>query len=99
VFPAVALTVVPPTRLVPGITPKSRLYWRNGWAYADLRSLGGPQEALRTRDPDVATKRLAERVKELEEAGRFRGLTGVNAKGLAEHAREPGLTTRSKKAS
>ena len=59
---------------------KSRIYWKNGRAYADFRDFalwGGRQEALRpdggaaaTSDPDEAMRLCAARLEMLEEAKR-----------------------------
>jgi integrase len=77
----------PPTTLSQGGTEMARkrkngrVYWRSGRAYGDFRDLGGGREALKapgdklaTTDPDVAAKLASDRVAELEEQKRNRGL-------------------------
>jgi len=71
-----------------------RIHWRNGRAYGDFRDIGGRREALvpkgdklATTDPDVAAKLAADRVKQLEERKRNRGLLGVEREsGLEAYA-------------
>jgi integrase len=70
---------------------KSRIYWRNGWAWGDFRDfadVGGRQESLRTQDPDTANALANERLAELFEARKFRNVTGLKANAtLADYAR------------
>ncbi|CAN5780431.1 hypothetical protein BH20GEM1_BH20GEM1_17300 [soil metagenome] len=64
---------------------RSRVFWKNGRAYVDLRDLGGGREALiplggkrlATTDPDVAAKLAADRVTELTQARREGALLGL----------------------
>ena len=75
---------------------KSRIYWRNGRAWADLRDfadVGGKREALKpegesqaTTDADEAAKLLADRLEELEEARRQGVTTTRRHRTLAEYA-------------
>lgn len=68
--------------------PKSRIYWRNGRAWADFRDyadVGGKREPLRadgerlaTKDPDIATALLARRLEELEQRRRGRTFLGID---------------------
>lgn len=81
--------------------PKKRIYWRNRGGeeraygdFRDFRDVGGRQEALippgyskATTDPDIARKLATDRVAELEEARRRKGLTGLSRSStLAEYA-------------
>lgn len=76
----------------------TRIYWKGGRAYGDFRDMGGGQEALvppeerlpgkrgkATDDADVAAKLCADRVTELTEKRRNRGL------GIVEKEPAPGL--------
>ena len=68
---------------------KSRIYWRNGRAWADFRDyadVGGRREPLKpigsgmaTKDPDVAAALLADRLAELEALRRGQVLGGGGA--------------------